>query len=364
MHIAIDARELVGDRTGVGRYLDRVLAEWERLPAFPHRLTMYAHGPVPPRVAQFPAQRRILPGAGGTRWEQLTLAGALHRDRPDVLFAPAYSAPLRCPAPVVLTVHDVSFLAHPEWFRWRERLRRGFVTRAAARRACSILTVSNFSRTEIQRFAGVPAERIHVVPQGLGLADAAAFTARPSPSSTGPLVLFVGSLLNRRHVPELVEAMAIVSRRVSGARLLIVGDNRTWPRQDPAATAARLGIAHVVEVRPFLSDLELHDLYRQASVFAFLSEYEGFGLTPLEALASGVPPVVLDTPTAREVYGPGARFVATVEPTMVADAITELLTSAASREALLAEAPSVLQRYRWADTAAATLAVIEAAARR
>jgi len=95
----------------------------------------------------------------------------------------------------------------------------------------------------------------------------------------------------------------------------------------------------------------------------FLSEYEGFGLTPLEALASGVPIVVLDTPVAREVYGSAARYVSRPDVAEVAAAIAELFAEGPSRRELLAQAPAVLARYRWRDAARATLAAIEEAAR-
>ena len=370
MHVAIDGRELVGRQTGAGRYLDCLLSEWARLDAAgAHSFTVYAHEAVPRDATGLRLTHAVLPGAGGARWEQVTLAGALRRDRPDVLFAPAYTAPLLIAAPVALTIHDVSFVAHPEWFRPRERWRRRIVTRAAARRARILLTDSDFSRLEIEHRLGVPAERIRVVRLGVGRMDgdldslAAGAIGRSAPRAR-PVVLFVGTLLNRRHVPELIGAAARARQRVQGLRLVLVGDNRTWPRQDPAAIAGQLGVSEHVDVRAFVPEEELRELYAAASVFVFLSEYEGFGLTPLEALAAGVPAVVLDTPVAREVYGAAARYVPSPDPEVVSAAIVELLTSDFARRDLLSHAPAVLKRYRWADAAAATLDAIEQAARR
>ncbi|HXE80671.1 MAG TPA: glycosyltransferase family 1 protein [Vicinamibacterales bacterium] len=356
MRIAVDARELVGRRTGVGRYLERLLTHWAHLPAARgHEFTLYSHAPVDGDWAA-PLSRVVLPGAGGTRWEQGTLGAALRRAHPDVLFAPAYTAPLLSGVPFVLSLHDVSFLAHPEWFAWRERWRRRIVTRASAQRAEVVLTLTDFSRREIERRAGVPASRIRVIPPGVDLPPAT--STSPPPAEPQPVVLYVGTLLNRRHVPALIQAVALASERVPDIRLIIAGDNRTWPRQDPAAIASALGIGPRVHVRSFVDDEELRRLYASASVFVFLSEYEGFGLTPLEALAAGAAPIVLDTVVAREVYGRAARYVERPDPTLVADAIVEQLRSASAREALLAEAPAVLARYRWSDTAAATLAAL------
>jgi len=363
MHIAIDARELTGDPTGAGRYLAQLLAYWNRSPAASrHRFSLYAHRPLVTQLDRLQTQAVVLPGAGGTRWEQITLSRAIRRDRPDVLFAPAYTAPLLTPSPVVLSVHDVSFAAHPEWFRPREGWRRRTLTGAAARRAARVLTLSEFSRREIVRHLRVLPERVRVIPLGVGLVDDAQPPVLDKWTVGDPLILFVGSIFNRRHVPVLIQSLPIVCRRFPGARLLIVGDNRTWPHEDLAATAESAGVADRVRELRFVDDDRLRSLYAEAAVFVFLSEYEGFGLTPLEALAAGVPAIVLDTPVAREVYGPAAAYVTRADAAAVAEALISVLESAETRAALLRDAASILARYRWTDAAAATLEAIEDAA--
>ena len=124
-----------------------------------------------------------------------------------------------------------------------------------------------------------------------------------------PVVLFVGSVFNRRHIPDLIRAFKPIAKGHAAARLEIVGDNRTHPHQDLPAIAASEGIAERVSIRPYVYDAELADLYGRARAFALLSEYEGFGHPPLEALGSGVPPVLLDTDVAREVCGSAALYV-------------------------------------------------------
>jgi glycosyltransferase involved in cell wall biosynthesis len=360
MHIAVDARELVGRPTGVGRYLSCLLEQWAGSgQARPHRFTLFAHHVVPSPPGPLDVTHVLLPGGGGTRWEQGTLAAALRRARPDVLFAPGYTAPVMGPAPIALAVPDVSFVVHPEWFSWREGARRRLVTRWSARRAQVVLTFSRFSRDEIVRRLGVDATRVRVIRLGLGLPRHAAKADGPS---RRPLVLFVGSIFNRRHVDALVRAMPVVLRQVPDAQLAVVGDNRTWPRFDPAALADELDLSSRVSVAAFVDDARLRSLYAEASAFAFLSEYEGFGLTPLEALAAGVPPVVLDTPVAREVYGNAAAFVAAPDPVLIGEALSAVLSESEERRRILAESPDVLARYRWEDAAAATLTALEEAA--
>jgi glycosyltransferase involved in cell wall biosynthesis len=140
---------------------------------------------------------------------------------------------------------------------------------------------------------------------------------------------------------------------------VIAGADRTWPAQDLAAVAAAHGLGSRVELRQYVSDDELTELYARAAVFAFLSEYEGFGLTPLEALASNVPIVVLDTPVAREVYGAAARYVQGSDLDGIATALRSILLSPSSAADEMAQAPAVLARYSWDRAAADTLTALE-----
>ncbi|MDE3154913.1 MAG: glycosyltransferase family 4 protein [Acidobacteriota bacterium] len=358
MFIAIDARELCGRPTGVGRYLASLLQEWGRM-APAHDFRLYA--PTVPAVPAGPTVSvRIVPGGSGTWWEQVRLPAALAADRPDVLFAPAYTAPLRGAVPVVLTVHDLSFVAHPEWFPWREGVRRRIVTRLAARRAASVITVSDFSQREIVDRFGLPPARVHVIRSGVPELPAGAAT--PPLRDAGPRVLFVGSIFNRRHVPDLIRAFAPLAAADPQARLDLVGENRTHPREDLDALAAGLGIGPQVAIRSFLPDEELRRLYAGARAFAFLSEYEGFGFTPLEALSAGVPIVVRDTPVAREIYGGAARYVRPGDEAGCTEALRALLYDEATRAQALSAAPAVLARYSWARAAEQTLSLLIEAA--
>lgn len=359
MRVSVDARELVGRPTGVGRYLAELLTEWAGGDAARrHEFVLYAHGTPAWLPDAWRGQVRRLPGAGGTLWEQRDLARAIAADRPDVHFAPAYSAPLTAAAPTVVAIHDVSFLAHPEWFGRREALRRRLITGWSARRARRILTISEFSRGEIVSRVGVPATKIRVIYPGIRPPAATPAAARD------PLVLYVGSLFQRRHVDVLIPAFGRVHAHVPEARLEIVGENRTVPRVDFEAIVARHGLGAAVGLRAYAPEDTLRDLYARAAVFVFLSAYEGFGLTPLEALAAGAAPVVLDTPVARETLGPAATFVPRVAALegAVADAIHRTLVDGTTRAAVLAAAPGVLGRYLWPDAAAATLRALEEAA--
>jgi glycosyltransferase involved in cell wall biosynthesis len=371
MKIAVDARELTGRPTGVGRYLSELIAQWaDSADARRHEWWFYsASAPSVPKAFEG-SIRLVSGGGGGTRWEQWNLPRALAADRPDVLFAPGYTAPFTASCPTIVTIHDVSFAAHPEWFSRREGARRRTLTAWSARRARLVLTDSVFSRSEIARYLGIPTGKVRVVllgmtppppDKGSGV-DAAAATVLHEP----PIVLFVGSIFQRRHVDRLIHAFVTsVATQVPESRLEIVGENRSYPPIDFDATLRSCPpqIASRVSLCSYVDESRLADLYARARVFAFPSEYEGFGLTPLEALARGVPPVVLDTPIAREVYGKAACYVPAdlTDTTPLAQAIVDLLQSPARRAEILSHRPAILARYDWRRAATETLHAIEEA---
>ncbi len=218
MRLAIDARELTGHPTGVGRYLSELLVEWQAAGLDRrHELRLYAHARPVALAPDLVADIRVVPGAGATRWEQWDFARALGRERPDVVFAPGYTAPLAAPAPTVVAIHDVSFFAHPEWFTWREGMRRRLLTAWSARRARLVLTPSAFSAAEIIQHTALDRSRIRLVYPGVRPA------ADPGASARAPVVLFVGSLFQRRRIDVLVDAFARVAAERPDARLEIVG---------------------------------------------------------------------------------------------------------------------------------------------
>jgi glycosyltransferase involved in cell wall biosynthesis len=360
VRIGVDARELLGDATGVGRYLGDLLLRWTaRADADRRTFVLYAPEPLPLPLPSGSVDFRIVGKGRGTWWEQTYFRRAVRSDPLDVLFAPAYTAPLGATVPLAVTIHDISFVAHPEWFRAGEGLRRRWLTRRAAHTASVVFTDSQFSRGELERHLGVDPARIQVIPPGV-----TQYPRQDSSPAREPIVLFVGSLFNRRRLPDLIAAFAKATPDLPASRLVIVGADRTWPRQDLAVVAAEHGVQGRTELRNYVADVELAELYARASVFAFLSEYEGFGLTPLEALSAGVPPVVLDTGVAREVYGNAAAFVPRDDIDRTAAALRRFLTDPQSARAILAEAPAVLARYSWDAAANRTLEHLEAIARR
>src|SRR5262245_7651460 len=150
MRIAIDARELHGKPTGVGRFVHQIIDAWKAMPeSRPHEFVLCAPE-----------------NGGGTWWEQMVLPRLVREADADVLFAPGYSGPILCPIPMVVAIHDISFISHPEWFSWREGARRRTTVLLAARAAARVVTISKFSKREIATHLGIDPRKIVVVHPG------------------------------------------------------------------------------------------------------------------------------------------------------------------------------------------------------
>ena len=168
LRIGVDGRELLGETTGVGRYLGELMRRWTARPdAGRRQFVLYAPAPLPLAFPAGTVEQRVIGSGAGTWWEQTTLRSAVRSDKPDVFFAPAYTAPLAVGTPLAVTIHDLSFVAHPEWFRPRERWRRQVITARTAAAASIIFTDSQFSRSELETRLQVPPERVRVIPPGV-----------------------------------------------------------------------------------------------------------------------------------------------------------------------------------------------------
>jgi len=373
MKIAIDAREASGKPTGPGRYLMNLLATWisSGILGQDHQLTLYFDNDPPAKdfishqavtSIVLPQWPEIIPGRD-TLWQQLTLARRLRRDRPDRFFSPAYLLPLRLPCPAAVSVHDISFEAHPEWFPRRQALRRRQICRKSCQRAVLILAPSQFTRSELIKYYGVAPEKIKVVP----LASDARFQPSESPARDtklrntygirGRVVLHAGTILNRRLIPQLLEAFAQALRADPNLTLVFAGENRSWPRIEIFPLAEKLGIDDRVVVLGYVSDEELAAFYNLAQLTVYLSEYEGFGFPPLESIASGCPVVTSASSSLTEHFEGMALLHQGKDPGSLAQALLDQLAVSQMETWEDRRARSILacQRFSWLQTATSTL---------
>ncbi len=365
MIIGVDGRELQGRPTGTGRYLRSILRHWAREGR--DRLIVYVSGPLgsAPLADETITWRAIGDGrTHGLVWEQILLPRAARADGLDVFFAPAYQCPLALRLPRVVTVHDLSFFALPQDFSFAHGLRRRLLVAASMRSAAAVIACSRFTRREILGRFPWAAGRVFDVAEGADedlLPPLPRHQARQRLGQSGPLILHVGSVFNRRCLPELLAAIARLIRRWPDLTLDVVGDNRTHPRLDLASLARSLGVSAHVRFSGFISEQDLALRYSAADAAVLLSEYEGFGLPAVEALSRGVPLVAGDRPSVNVVAGAAAVLVDPRDSRAIAAALSRVLSEPGLAADLAARGTELAARYYWAETARRTREILSAA---
>jgi glycosyltransferase involved in cell wall biosynthesis len=321
LRVGIDVSPLELTGAGTARYLRKLLGALEREPG----LELRRH--------RFPGSSRAKKIVRDTAWYLGALPVAARGD--DVLHLPAHRGPLLSPTPLVLTIHDLAPVRHPETFnRWTRGYSRLLLPRLA-RSATRVIAVSEFTAREAVELLGVDEERIRVIPHGVEEPFAA-----EGPSAEGDYVLAVGTVEPRKNLDRLAQAArrAKLELRVVGA--LGWGDVRV----------PSLG---------FVDDAELASLYRGAACLAYPSLYEGFGLPVLEAMACGTP-VVTSIGSAPAQLANGAAVL--VDPLDVDAIATGIHEAVRRREELRAAGLERAKGFTWEAAARATAEVYREAA--
>ncbi len=300
-------------------------------------------------------------------WTLVGLPRAARRAAVDLIHAPAYTAPWWSPVPVVVTVHDITYELHPQWYPYRrDRLRRAFYRRSA-KGAARVLTVSRFSATEISQAYHIAPERITVTPLGVDDAfapgDVEAALELPS-AVAAPYLLHVGDLHERRNLAMLVEVLLAARRQfgaLSALSLVLVGAD-LGVGEDLRRSATRGGAADAVVQLGAVSEQQLKALYRRATAFVYPSLYEGFGLPLLEAMKSGAPVIASSAASIPEVVGDAGLLVDPRDPQAWTQAIVRVVGDEHQRARMRSAGLSRAAEFTWRRTAMLTLEAYRRAA--
>ena|SRR5438034_6628571 len=319
MRVGIDVSPLRQTRAGTARYLRGIVPHLEQL--------------VDLETLTWGGSRTAATVARDAWWYPVALP---HRARTvDVLHCSTFRGPVNAPCPVVVTVHDLAVLRHPEAFnRWTRTYSRVVVPRVV-RAAERVIAVSEFTKRELVELLGVVEDAIRVIPNAVGDPFVAGGTR-----ADGEYVLAVGTVEPRKNLLRLAKAA-----QLTGLELRVAGAPG-WGNGDLRGGGVRL--------LGFVDDEELARLYRGALCVAYTSLYEGFGIPVLEALACGVP-VVTSAGTAMEEVADGAAvLVDPLDPDAIAAGIREAI---GRRHELAALGLDRARLFSWRASAEATAAV-------
>ena len=353
MRVALDATPLLGERTGVGAFVAGALSALALDPGLElsaYALSLRGHRSLP---TQLPAGVRPLsrpmPAAPLlAAWARADLPPAeWWTGQVDVVHGTNFSVPPSRRAGQVVTVHDLTPLRYPELARPATKSFPALVRRALARGA-HVHTPSAFVAAEVVELLGADPSRVHPVHHGVPERPARA--AGPSPVD-GPYVLALGTVEPRKGLPDLVAAFDAVASGHKDLRLVVAGPDG-WGLEAFDSAVRRAHHAERVVRLGWLEPARTASLLRGASVLAFPSLYEGFGLPPLEAMADGVPVVATRAGALPEVLGDAACLVPPGDRQALAEALALVLGDSEVRSSLVRRGREQVGRFSWDRCAA------------
>jgi glycosyltransferase involved in cell wall biosynthesis len=301
----------------------------------------------------------------------VTLSRELRRNPVDVLHV-QYTAPPFLPCPLVVTIHDLAFEHLPETFKRRSWMQMRLTVRATARRAAEIITLSDYSRSDIAKTYGIPPERITVTPAAASPRFARVTNGneikrvRESYGIGRDYILSLCSIQPRKNLVRLIEAYSSLrrSRPVGEFPQLVLAGKRAWLDRETIRAAEVNSVDRDILFTGYVPDLELPALYSGAICFVYPSYFEGFGLPLLEAMQCGVPVIAGNRTSVPEVIGDAGVLVDPFDEGELATAIARVIDIPDLRAQLSVKGVKRAQDFDWDTTARMTLQVYERTARK
>jgi len=339
IRLGVDAWNLPGDRRGIGRYLREILRVWSERHREQVDVTL-----IVPEWHTWTVRQRYLREVDGRPYRVVSRRGH-RRAGLDALWFPFNGCSWTdFTLPATATLHDASNFVLPDYAPETQE-----IFREAARRCRALITVSRFAQDELARELGIPPERLVMIPPGVAPARPPVAVALDV-AALKPFVLYAGVPEARKGYDTLLEAMALVSRERPDLGLVITSWLGNW------------AIPHGVRVAELghVDDDTLAALYRGCTLLAFPSRHEGFGLPVLEAMSYGAPVVASNAAAIPEAGGDAASYVPPTDPRALAATILRVAHDEAYAADLRRRGPIHAAAFTWEETAARTLAVIEA----
>lgn len=361
--IGIDATPLLGQQSGVGYYTGRLLAallkhypEWHYL--------LYSNRPLGPLEASLQGAIEVKHYFQASRWlwMQATLPKIIWRSQPQLCHFTNALAPLWQPRPFILTIYDASLFLYGAYHPRSRRLTMKTMLPLAAKRASAIITISESSRRDLLQVFPFVANKTHVVygaapEQFRPVTDPAGLQAiRHKYQLPDQFLLYVGTIEPRKNLSRLVQALGILHQQGYTCPLLLAGPVG-WMMEDFEQEIATLGLKQAIHYLGYVPIEDLPGLYSLATVFAFPSLYEGFGLPPLEAMACGAAVLTSNRSSLAEICDEAALLVNPESPEAIAHGLQLLLDNVELRHEFGRRGIVRAQSFSWQRAAHETATV-------
>lgn len=278
-------------------------------------------------------------------WEQFILPRVAKKFNIDILHSPANMAPLLYKGESIVHIHDLCFVVNPQWYSYTFHKVYNFIIPRLARKSTIVVTNSNNSKNDLLQFCNISSEKVRLIYWAVD----DTFHVDPATSRSAveeDYILYVGSLEPRKNIASLIKAYELLRRNnpEMKTKLVLIGG------ESPLFADAQLNIMSFKDdiiLKGFVEDDVLRRYYQRAKVVAYPSLYEGFGLPPLEAMASGVPVVTSNTSSIPEVVEDAALLVNPLDVAGMAEALEKTLLSASLRRHMEAAGREQARKFNW-----------------
>ena len=361
---------MIGQRAGVGNYTAHLLAALLEINS-DYEYLLYSNRPLGKLEPALSKATQVKGYLSSSRWlwMQLVLPRVIVESDPDLCHFTNALAPLQQPTPFALTIHDASLFLYRQYHPRSRLLAIRLLLPVLARRADAIITVSEYARNDIIQNLQLPQDKVHVVYE----APAADFKPVTDEQRLAALrrkynlpekyILAVGALEPRKNLTRLVRALSNLHKRGNPATLVMAGP-MGWMMEGFERQIDKLGLKNYVRYLGYVPAEELPGLYTLATLFAFPSLYEGFGLPPLEAMACGTPVLTSQYSAMAEVCADAAHLVNPRDEEELADALWQLLCDEGWRQELSQRGLERARLFSWQRAAEQTIAVYQHVLRR
>lgn len=375
--IGIDCHSLEGKRTGVGRYLKNILEEFTKIEKVKQNFLFYLYfkKEIPKdiflknkifikKVIKFPFFKPSF-----TLFFLALIPYYYKKDNLNLFWFPSYMIPITFRGKAIITIHDIVYERYPETVPLRYLIFYKIFSRYGAKISKKIITVSEFSKMEIKKLYKIPSKKIEVTPLGIDKIlrksiskKDALFYIRKKYKIKDKYILYLGQIFTRRKLKEIISAFSKIAYEFKNYQFLIIGKNRTSPYFDIDKYCKSLNKKFKRKVflrKEYADENDILYLYKGADLFIYLSDYEGFGLPPLEAQAVKTPVITSLKPPFKKIIKGGYFIKNNDSIKEISDAIKKILKDKNLRNKMIKTGYKNSLKFNFKTTAEKTFKIIE-----
>jgi len=357
MRVAIDIQTMLGQPTGFGFYVSNLVRALQKKSGSDLELVLIKPG----NENDFSTPQRFI-------WDQFTFPRKAREQKIDLIHQPCFSVPLFYKGPVVVTIHDIISILFPQTIKFASWIFYSKWRPFSYRKAKRIITISESTKKDIIRVLNIPEEKIRVIPLSYDERYLSKINAnginkiKKKYSLTDNYILHVGTLEPRKNLEFLIDVFSQVIKIINDQTLsLVIAGKKGWYYEGLFSLVKKLGLDKRIIFTGYISEQDKAAIYQGAKLFVFPSIYEGFGLPPLEAMASGVPVISSNTSSMGEVVGEAGILISPYNKTKWIKELSRTLQDEKLMEEMKQKNLQQIKKFSWDKTAKATIDVYKEA---